>query len=434
MDPSIIGYVGFAVLLALIALGVPIGLAMAAIGIVGSYILTGFTATVAQVGMNAWEESTDFILIALPMFVLMGQLVFHLRLAEDLYDAVQKWLGRLPGGMAITAVVASAVFGAVTGVSSASVATMGAMTMPEMRRYKYDEALASGSIAAAGTLAILIPPSVLMIVYGIWTETSIGALFIAGMIPGILLTLAFAILIYVRCWLRPEMGPIGPRYSWRERFGSLRKLLPIIAIFFVVIGGIYVGAFTPTEASAIGVIGVLIVGLFMRRLNAACFKDSLIDTGTTTGMIFAIIIGGHLIGRFLVLTDVTSGLVTWIGDSGLNRYVILSLFVLMYLVLGALLDVWGMLILTLPFVFPVMMSLKFDPVWFGIFVVLMTELALITPPVGINVYVMHGIAPEVGLTTIFRGTLPFVFVILAFVSLITVFPQIVLWLPSVSMR
>jgi tripartite ATP-independent transporter DctM subunit len=434
VDPSIIGYVGFAVLLALIALGVPIGLAMAAIGIVGSYILTGFTATVAQVGMNAWEESTDFILIALPMFVLMGQLVFHLRLAEDLYDAVQKWLGRLPGGMAITAVVASAVFGAVTGVSSASVATMGAMTMPEMRRYKYDEALASGSIAAAGTLAILIPPSVLMIVYGIWTETSIGALFIAGMIPGILLTLAFAILIYVRCWLRPEMGPIGPRYSWRERFGSLRKLLPIIAIFFVVIGGIYVGAFTPTEASAIGVIGVLIVGLFMRRLNAACFKDSLIDTGTTTGMIFAIIIGGHLIGRFLVLTDVTSGLVTWIGDSGLNRYVILSLFVLMYLVLGALLDVWGMLILTLPFVFPVMMSLKFDPVWFGIFVVLMTELALITPPVGINVYVMHGIAPEVGLTTIFRGTLPFVFVILAFVSLITVFPQIVLWLPSVSMR
>ena len=332
------------------------------------------------------------------MFVLMGQLVFHLRLAEDLYDAVQKWLGRLPGGMAITAVVASAAFGAVTGVSSAAVATMGAMTIPEMRRYKYDEALATGSLAAAGTLAILIPPSVLMIVYGIWTETSIGALFIAGIIPGILLTLAFAALIYVQCRLRPELGPVGPKYPWRLRIASLRKLLPIILIFSVVIGGIYMGAFTPTEASAIGVIGVLVVGLFMRRLTVACLKDSLIDTGVTTGMIFAVIIGGHLIGRFLVLTDVTTGMVNWIGHSGFNRYVILFMFVLMYLVLGALLDVWGMLILTLPFVYPRHDGvLQFDPVWFGIFVVLMTELALITPPIGINVYVMHGIAPEVGL-------------------------------------
>lgn len=243
--------------------------------------------------------------------------------------------------MAITAVVASAAFGAVTGVSSAAVATMGAMTIPEMRRYKYDPALATGSLAAAGTLAILIPPSVLMIVYGIWTETSIGTLFIAGIIPGILLTTAFAVLIYVQCRLKPELGPVGPRYSWRERFASLRKLLPIIITFFVVIGGIYVGAFTPTEASAIGVIGVLVVGLFMRRLTAACLKDTLIDTSVTTGMIFAVIIGGHLIGRFLVLTDVTSGISTWIGNSGLNRYVILTLFVLMYLVLGALLDVWG---------------------------------------------------------------------------------------------
>ena len=434
MDPSLIGLIGFAVLLGLIALGVPIAFAMAAVGIVGGYALTGFTATAAQVGLNAWEESTDFILIALPMFILMGQLVFHLRIAEDLYSCVQKWLGRLPGGMAITAVVASAGFGAVTGVSSAAVATMGAMTIPEMRRYKYDPRLATGSLAAAGTLAILIPPSVLMIVYGIWTETSIGSLFIAGIIPGILLTLAFVALIYVQCRLRPELGPVGPQYSWRERITSLRNLAPIIVIFVVVIGGIYIGAVTPTEASAIGVLGVLAVGLLMRRLTLASLRESVIGTGVTTGMIFAIIIGGHLIARFLVLTDVTSGIVNLISDSGLNRYVILFLFVLMYLVLGALLDVWGMLILTLPFVFPVMMSLQFDAVWFGVFVVLMTELALITPPIGINVYVMHGIAPEVGLMNIFRGIFPFVIVILAFVALITAFPEIVLWLPSVSSR
>lgn len=434
MDPSIIGFIGFAVLLLLIALGVPIAFSMAAVGIVGSYWMVGFTPSAAQVGLNAWEKSTDFVLISLPMFILMGQLVFHFRIAEDLYDTVQKWLGRLPGGMAITAVVASAGFGAVTGVSAAAVATMGAMTMPEMRRYKYDPALATGSLASAGTLAIMIPPSVLMIVYGIWTETSIGALFIAGIIPGIILTLLFTGLIYVQCRINPERGPVGPRYPWSERFASLRKLLPIILIFALVIGGIYFGIFTPTEASAIGVIGVLVVGLAMRRISWSSLKESIIDTGLTTGMIFAIIIGGHLIARFLVLTDVTTGMVSWIGDSGLNRYVILFLFVLMYLVLGALLDVWGMLILTLPFVFPIVVSLGFDPVWFGIFVVLMTELALITPPVGINVYVMHGIAPEVPLTTIFRGIAPFVVVILCFVLLITIFPQIVLWLPSLSAR
>ena len=434
MESATIGYLGFAALLALIALGVPIGFAMAAVGIAGTYFLVGFMPMAAQVGLNAWENSTEFVLIALPMFVLMGQLVYHFRIAEDLYDTVQKWLGRLPGGMAITAIVAAAGFGAVTGVSAASVATMGAMTMPEMRRYNYDPQLAAGSIASAGTLAILIPPSVLMIVYGIWTETSIGALFLAGIIPGILLTLGFITLIYVRCRLNPSLGPAGPAYSWPERFASLRKLSPIILIFTLVIGGIYVGAFTPTEASAIGVIGVVLVGLFMRRLTWGSVKMSLIDTGVTTGMIFVIIIGGHLIARFLVLTEVTTSLVSIISDSGLNRYVILFLFVLMYLVLGALLDVWGMLILTLPFVFPVMMSLQFDAVWFGIFVVLMTELALITPPIGINVYVMHGIAPEIGLINIFRGVFPFVVVILCFVALITMFPQIVLWLPSLTSR
>ena len=434
MDPATIGIIGFAALLVLIAVGVPIAFSMAVVGIVGSYALTGFTPTAAQVGLNAWEKSTDFVLIALPMFILMGQLVFHLKLAEDLYDAVQKWFGRLPGGMAITAVIASAGFGAVTGVSAAAVATMGAMTMPEMRRYNYDLGLAAGSLAASGTLAILIPPSVLMIVYGIWTETSIGALFIAGIIPGILLTCAFALLIYVQCRLRPERGPVGPAYPLNERLASLRKLAPILAIFGLVIGGIYVGAFTPTEASAIGVIGVLTVGLVMRRLSWDGLRASIIDTGLTTGMIFLIIIGGHLIGRFLVLTEVTTGIVDLIAASGLNRFVILFLFVLMYLVLGALLDVWGMLILTLPFVFPVVVSLGFDPVWFGIFVVLMTELALITPPVGINVYVMHGIVPDVGLVKIFRGIMPFVVVILAFVALISAFPEIVLWLPSLSAR
>jgi len=273
-----------------------------------------------------------------------------------------------------------------------------------------------------------------MVVYGIWTETSIGQLFIAGIIPGIVLTLMFSLLIWIQCLLKPELGPVGPRYSWSERLTSLRKLLPTLAIFALVIGGIYAGAFTPTEAAAIGVIGVLLVGLIMGRLTWVAFRQAILESCITTGMIFLIIIGGYLISRFFVLTEVTSGILQWIGASGLNRYLILCLFILMYLFLGAVLDVWGMLILTLPFVFPIMMNLGFDPVWFGVFVVLMTELALITPPIGINVYIMHGIAEDVPLTTIFMGIAPFVVVVLMFVALITAFPQLVLWLPSLMAR
>ncbi len=434
MSGSLIGLLGFGALMALIALGVPIAFAMAVVGIVGTAAMVGFTQAMSQVALNSWEKSTDFVMFALPLFIFMGQLVFHLRIAEDLFEAVRRWFGRLPGGMAITAVIASAGFGAVTGVSSASVATMGAMVMPEMRRYKYDDELATGSLAAAGTLAIMIPPSVLMVVYGIWTETSIGALFIAGIIPGILLACAFSALLLLRCWRNPTLGPLGPHFTWPERIQSLAKLAPILAIFLLVMGGIYLGVFTPTEAAGIGVTGVVVVGLLMRRMTWRAFMQAVIDSGVTTGMIFAVIIGGHLIARFFVLTDLTRSIVDMIATSGLNAYVVIFLFVMMYLVLGALLDVWGMLILTLPFTFPIVRDLGFDPVWFGIFVVLMTELALITPPVGINVYVMHGIAKDVPLGTIFRGVMPFVAVVLVFVALITAFPEIVLWLPRVAMR
>jgi tripartite ATP-independent transporter DctM subunit len=420
--------------MALIALGVPIGFAMAVVGIVGTTVMVGFTQAISQVALNSWEKSTDFVMFALPLFIFMGQLVFHLKIAEDLFEAVRRWLGRLPGGMAITAVIASAGFGAVTGVSSASVATMGAMVMPEMRRYKYDDELATGSLSAAGTLAIMIPPSVLMVVYGIWTETSIGALFIAGIIPGILLTIAFSSVLLFRCWRNPALGPLGPRCSWQERIHSLGNLGPILLIFLLVMGGIYLGIFTPTEAAGIGVTGVVVVGLAMRRLTFSAFMRAVIDSGVTTGMIFVVIIGGQLVARFFVLTDLTRSIVDLISTSGLNAYVVIFLFVVMYLILGALLDVWGMLILTLPFTFPIVVDLGFDPVWFGIFVVLMTELALITPPVGINVYVMHGIAKDVPLGTIFRGVMPFVAVVLVFVAVITAFPEIVLWLPRVAMR
>lgn len=430
MDPVTIGILGAVGLLLLIAAGVPIAFAMSLVGIVGLLVLAGPTQTLSQLSLNTWDKSTDFVLVALPMFVLMGQLVFHMGIARDLYDAVQKWLGRMPGGLAVTTIVASAGFGAVTGVSAAAVATIGTMAIPELKRYGYSDTLSTGSIAASGTLAILIPPSVLMIIFGIWTETSIGDLFVAGIIPGLMLTAIFVGIIVLICTINPEAGPSGESSTWPERFQALMATGPIFGIFFVVVGGIYLGLFTPTEASAIGAGAVLVFGLASRRLSMQGFVRSLLDTGVTTGMIFAVIIGGHLIARFFVLTDITPLIVQWVAQADLSPITLLLLVTLMYFVLGALLDVWGMLILTLPFTFPIMVEAGYDPVWIGIYVVLMTELALITPPVGVNVYVMKGIAQDVPLGKIFLGITPFVVGILLLLVMITIFPQLVLFLPG----
>lgn len=432
MDPTTLAIAGIVVMLALIAMGVPIAFAMAVVGAAGYWILVGYKPALTQIYMNAVQKGSELVFIALPLFILMGQLVYHSKLAVDLYDCVQKWFGRLPGGLAITSVAGCAGFGAVTGSSVAAVATIAPMAMPEMRRYNYDPRLATGALASAGTLAMLIPPSVILVAYGIWTETSIGHLFIAGVIPGIVLATMYALYIWARCKISPEMGPIGPAYTWAERFSSLWKLLPVFTIFFIVLGGIYAGIFTPTEAAGIGVSGVVLVMVMMGRFRFKDVQHALMDAGRTSAMIFAIIIGGHIIGAFLNVTGVTDGLITWIAELGVNKYVVLAIFVLMYLVLGAILDVWGMLILTLPFVFPVIVSLGFDPVWFGVFIVVMVEIALITPPIGINVYVMHNLAPDIELTEIFKGVMPFVVVSLVFVVLLTAFPQMALFLVEVS--
>ena len=432
MDPTTVAILGIVLMLGLIALGVPIAFSMAVTGIAGYWILVGWKPALTQIYINAVDKGSDIVFIALPLFILMGQLVYHSKLAVDLYDCVQKWFGRMPGGLAITSVAGCAGFGAVTGSSVAAVATIAPMSMPEMRRHNYDMQLATGAIASAGTLAMLIPPSVILVAYGIWTETSIGHLFIAGVIPGLVLAAMFGLYIWGRCIISPEMGPVGDQYTWGEKFASLIKLLPIFTIFFVVLGGIYVGAFTPTEASGIGVTGVFVTALLMGRFTWQSAKQALMDAARTSAMIFAIIVGGHMIGAFLNVTGVTDGLITWIAELGVNRYVVLAIFVGMYLVLGAILDVWAMLILTLPFVFPVILALGFDPVWFGVFIVVMVEIALITPPIGINVYVMHNLAPDIPLVTIFKGVFPFVIVALLFVVLLTAFPQMALFLVQLA--
>ena len=430
MDPTLIGIVAIVLMLALIAIGVPIGFALGVVGVAGNVLVIGLPQTALQIQLIAWESGNNFLLIAAPLFILMGQLVYHAGIASDLYDCTHKWFGRLPGGLAVTSVITSAAFGAVTGSSIAAVHTMGSMVIPEMKRYNYDMRLATGSVAAAGTLAILIPPSITLVIYGVWTETSIGQLFIAGVIPGIILAAMFCGTIIARCVANPELGPRGPRYPLRERMLSLLKLAPTAVVFVIVLGGIYGGIFTPSEASAAGVVGVLAVALAMRRLTWSALRDSLHQAGIVSAMIFVIIVGGVLLSRFLVQTDVTSSMVGAIGTLEVHRYVIILLFVVMYLILGAILDVLGMIILTLPFVFPIILDLGFDAVWFGIFITVMVELALITPPIGLNVYVMKNVVPDVDVMEIFRGCVPFVVITLLFVLLLLFVPEIALWLPS----
>ena len=430
MDPFVLGIFAIILMIALTFLGVPVALALLAIGAVGNIYLMGFPQTAMQVHLITWQTGTNFLLIAVPLFIFMGQLVYHTEIASDLYDFVHKWFGRLPGGLAVTGVFTSAGFGAVTGSSVAAIATMGIMVMPQMKKYKYNLRLATGSLASAGTLAIMIPPSIPMIIYGVWTETSIGKLFIAGVVPGILLAVGFCGMIVVRCLINRDLGPVGPKFSWSERLTALTKLLPTTIIFLIVLGGIYSGIFTPTEASAIGAAGVLVVALVMKRLNWTRLTDAFWQTGEISAMIYAILIGGVMFSRLLVQTDVTPALVNYIAGLQVSPYTVIFLFSAMFLLLGAVLDTFGMLILTLPLVFPICRNLGFDPVWFGIYMTVMMEIAMLTPPIGLNVFVMQRVAPEVPLLEIFRGVLPFVVICLIVVVIITALPQLALWLPS----
>lgn len=429
IEPYIIGLTGFALMLVLIVSGMPIAFAMLTTSAVGMIAVGSFTHAQSQLSITFAEHGTNFVMVAVPLYFLMGQIVDKSNIASDLYDCVYKWLGWMPGGLAITSVVACAGFGSVSGGSVTAVATMGPMCMPAMRRYGYDDSLAAGSIASAGTLGILIPPSIILVIYGIWTEVSIGALFIAGIIPGILMTLGYAGTIYFQCVRNPELGPVGESFGWYEKFISLSKLMPVLITFLVVIGGIYGGIFTPTEAAAFGVFSLMIIAIAMGRMSWKALGICLRETTRSTGMIFVIIMGGHLMGKFVILTGLTSGVVEWIIGLGLPPLGVIFLFSLLFIALGTMLDVWGMMILTIPFTFPIILQLGYDPVWFGIYTVIMAELALITPPVGINVFVMAKVAPDVPLGVIFRGVAPFFIATLGLVALITVFPEIALWLP-----
>ncbi|MFH1124968.1 MAG: TRAP transporter large permease subunit [Pseudomonadota bacterium] len=430
VEPLTAGFLGIVLLLVLLFSGIPIALAMGLVGFLGMAYVNGLGPGLNIMGTTAYSISSSYSMSVVPLFVLMGALCYHAGLSRELYFAVYRWVGHLPGGLAMATIGACASFAAVSGSSVATTATMGMVALPEMKRYKYDSGLAAGAIAAGGSIGILIPPSVILVLYGILTEQSIGKLFAAGFIPGILEAVFYMVTIYILCSRNPRLGPKGEKANFKQRMVSLKATWGVVALFVIVIGGIYLGIFTPTEAAGAGAFCALIFCLGRRRLTWKTFTASLEETSKTTAMVFLILIGAALLGYFLAVTRLPFELSTYVSELNVNRYIILGMIIGLYLVLGAIMSSLAMIILTVPIIFPVIEALGFDPIWFGIIIVRVVEIGQITPPVGINVYVLKGVAKDLTLQTIFRGVLPFIIADICHVALLIIVPQLATFLPS----
>lgn len=426
----LISIIGIVVFIVLIFLGLPIAFSFAIVGFVGIIVLKGVATGLHLLGSAPWDFGVQWGLVSVPLFILMGQLAFHSGISSDLYTSAHKWIGRFPGGLALATLLACTGFAACTGSSIASAATMGSIALPEMKRLNYNPKLACAVVAAGGTLGILIPPSIIFIIYGTLTATSIGKLFIAGILPGLLLSGMFLILIFVMCKRDPELGPAGPSFPWKEMFISLKGIWGMLALFILVIGGLYMGLFAPSEAGAVGAFGAFLIALSRGRLKKGILIGALIDSFRTTCFALTILIGAMIFSVFLTLSGLPAVLTNWITGLNLPPILVLILILLLYVPLGMVMDCMPMILLTLPIVFPVIVSLGFDPIWFGVLLVVMGEMGLLTPPVGMNVFVVQGVSGGVPLYEIFRGIVPFVFVMAACVAILVAFPQISLFLPG----
>ncbi len=431
LDLVTIGYLGIVAMLGLAFLGIPLAYSMSFIGTMGLAYASGFDAACMQNILLAWEQGSSFSLMTIPLFIFMGTIAYYARIVADLFDCVRKWVGHVPGGLAVAGVLASAAFGAVTGSTAASAATMGSTVFPELKRHGYDLKMSAGSLAASAGLAAIIPPSVFIIIFCVLTDQSIGKLFIATIGPGLLVTVLFSIYILIRCSISPEMGPPAREHiSLGDKIRSLTSCLPVILVFGIVIGGLYTGIVTPTEASAIGVVGVLIIAACMRRLTFKCLYESFTEGAKLSTTIFMLIIGGWLMSRFLVTTGTTRHMVDLFVGMHMSYYTLIAVLFVLFLILGCALEATSILILTMPFLFPITQAYGLNPEWFGVFVTMMMVMAGITPPVGLNVFVVHGVCPDVSINGIFRGALPFCFVIFIAIVIMVIFPEIVLWLPK----
>jgi tripartite ATP-independent transporter DctM subunit len=431
MDPVVVGIIGIVVLLLILFfLGMPVGFAMAAVGFAGFCYAVSFKAALNMIATDLWTTFSKFGLTVIPLFVFMGYLAFNSGIAERLYNTAYKWVGHWPGGLAIATIGADELFAAICGSNTATAATMGAVALPQMEKYRYDPRLSSGTVATGGTLGTVMPPSVVMIVIGLQTEQSIVKLFLGGIFPAILMGILFVLTILLLCRLRPDFGPVGPKTSVKEKIAALPGVLEAIAIFLLVIGGLFFGLFTPTEAGAVGVFCTFIVSLASRRLTWKGFINSITETLKISCMVFVLVTGAIIFGRFLAVTRIPFLVADFATKLPVPPFVILAFVLLIYLIGGCVMDALGFLVLTIPIFFPLGMALGFDPIWYGIILTMVTTLGAITPPVGVNLYVVKALAPEIAIGTIFKSVSFFVLASIISIGILILFPQIVLLIPA----
>jgi len=432
MSPMAVGIAGIVILVLLFLLRMPVAFAMALVGFAGFAFLTTPEAALSLLAQDIFETFTSYPLSVIPMFILMGTFAFASGISRRLFRTTYAWIGHRRGGLTVATVFACAGFGAICGSSTATAATMGKIALPEMKKYKYDDTLATGTVAAAGTLGILIPPSTVLIVYGILTEQSIGKLFIAGIVPGILLSVFFAATVAYLCWRRPSIGPPGIPTSWKEKLQALTGIIEALMLFILAIGGLFGGLFSPTQAGAIGAGGALLIGLARRQLSWESFIDACKEALRTSCMVIFIITGAVIFGHFMAVSRIPFMLADWLGGLDIPPMAVMGVIVFIYFIGGFFMDAMGLIVVTIPIFFPIVEKLGFDPIWFGVIIVLVGEMGVITPPVGVNVFVIKGIAPDIPLENIFRGILPFLVALIVFTILLMAFPGIATFLPNLA--
>jgi tripartite ATP-independent transporter DctM subunit len=429
MDPLTAGLIACGGVILFTLLGVRIAFAAGITGVLGLVAIRGWGPGSGLAGLLAYQEATHYTLSVLPMFILIGYLAFHAGLTQGAFYAARCWFGRLPGGLAVATVFAAAGFGAVSGASTASAAVFARVSIPEMLRYGYDKRLAAATVAAGGTLASLIPPSAILVIYGIIVEQSVGALLLAGFIPGIISAINYALIIIIWCKLNPKLAMPMPPVDWAEKFRSLRQTWGILAVIGVILGGLYTGWMTPTEVGGAGAFIMFVLAL-AHGTKWKTIWEAVRETSKLTVMIFTIIWSILILVRFLGFTGVPATISEWIGGLHMPRLAILLMILSLYFVLGMFLDGIGMLLLTLPVVFPIILKLGYDPVWFGIIIVKMVEIGLVTPPVGLNCFVVSGVRPDIPLSTVFAGVWPFVVADCLTIALLIAYPEIATFLPT----
>ena len=430
MSLTQIGITGIVILIILLFSNMPVGFVMGLVGLGGFIYVKGLGPGLNLLASDVFEIFSSYGLTVIPLFVLMGQLSFQSGISRRLFEAAYVLLGNRRGGLAMATIGTCAGFSAISGSTNATAATMATVTLPEMKKYGYDMGLATGTVAAGGSLGILIPPSTIFIVYGILTEQSIGKLFMAGILPGILLTSLFMAAIYIKVTLNPSLAPAGPKTGFREKISSFMGILETIFLFLVVMGGIFFGIFTPTEAAAIGAFATLFMAIVRKQISWKGFIEALSATTQTSCMVMVIVAGATIFGHFMAVTRVPFELSAWAGSLSLPASIIMIVIILIYLLGGCFMDAFALIMLTVPIFAPLAETLGFDLIWFGVVIVLIGEMGVITPPVGINVYVVHGVARDVPLETIFKGVMPLFAALIICNMLILLFPEIALFLPN----